>query len=111
MRGSNVEDRLADRPGRDRSTSSDEAVVPDSAGNPKFSTDRRTSGACARSSTASSRVALNSQARSRSTDCRMRRFDRTRASRGSSFLSGFVVGETIQQRRLQPLLRAAAAQP
>ena len=41
-----------------------------------------------RSASASSRVALNSQARSRSTAWRRRLFDITRCSRGSSFLSG-----------------------
>ena len=87
MRGS--KSRIACRMARSRSaTSSDEAVWPESAGRPKLITDRRTCGACARSTPASSRVALNSQARSRSTACRSRLFDITRCSRGSCFLSG-----------------------
>src|SRR5580765_6289582 len=80
---------MASRTARPRSdTSRADAVEPENAGNPKFNTDRRTYGMPVRSATASRRVALNSQARSRRTACRMRLFDRTRASRGSCFLSG-----------------------
>src|SRR5262245_62806648 len=87
MRGSNV--RIASRMARVRSVMSiDYAVLPDSAGMPKFRTDLRTNGALASGLTASSCVALNSHARSRSTDSRSLRFDSTRASRGSTFLSG-----------------------
>src|SRR5262245_8194209 len=81
---------MASRIARVRSvTSNDEATCPDIAGRPKFKTERRAYGAFAIASPVSSFVELNSQPRSRKTDSRSWRFDSTRASRDSSFLSGW----------------------
>ena len=82
--------------------------LPDSAGNPKLTTERRTDGAFARSVSASSRVALKSHAeipQDRLAHAALRqhpRFERFQ------LLVGLLVGQPIEQRRLQPFLRGTA---
>ena len=65
----------------------------------------RTSGSPASSSEPLIRVALNSQARSRRTACRSWILVMTVLSGGSFFAVRFVVGEAIEQRGLQAILR------
>ncbi len=96
---------MASRTARARSvTSSEEAVLPDSAGSPKFNTDRRTYGAFARSVDRFEPRGVEQPgeiAQHRLPHAALRQDARLARL---LLLVRFVVGETIQQRRLQPIL-------